>query len=179
MTTTKESTKLFERRCLDCNQNGLSPVTATNHRNRGHRVFWANIETGELYERKPGSGNRYGGSKSDSIGHDGNGHDESMSPEDVINVRSRNTTLLSKVRATVKDSTTVTPEELSNVVFTKKSVEVVLPQIILVAKEACEKEWGWPVMNMSDWLATFCYIMMKKKGIVLGHYSVIEGSNHG
>lgn len=173
---------MWERRCLDCNQTGLSPVTATNHRNRGHRVWWFNTETGELLERKPGAGNRWL-HRDDKDDSDGNGHNGDLPEESATVVKPSVKAPPVRVRTSsvVKDSTTVTPDELSNIVFNKKSVEVVLPQIVLNTKLACEKLFGWPVMNISDFLATFCYVMMKKKGIVVNPpYAVIEKeSEHG
>jgi len=45
--------------------------------------------------------------------------------------------------------------------------------MLQVAKAATEREWGWPVMEVGDWMDTFIYNALKQRGIVIGSYTVV------
>ena len=43
------------------------------------------------------------------------------------------------------------------------------------AKAATEREWNWPELDLGDWLDTFLYEMMKRCGVMLRGYYVVNG----
>ncbi len=55
--------------------------------------------------------------------------------------------------------------------FTPRRFEV-NSTLLWQAKYVCEHEWGWPEMDMGDWLDTFMFYAFKRFGVVLMGYVV-------
>lgn len=72
---------------------------------------------------------------------------------------------------------TATLAEANVVAFVPRRLEV-SSLLLMVAKEVTEREWGWPEMQVGDWLDTYLYWTLRQRGIVVGAYQVI-GGNHG
>lgn len=48
-----------------------------------------------------------------------------------------------------------------------------------LAKRFTELEWGWPVMDMGDWLDTYIYHTLKQRGVTLGYHIENRKDNGG
>jgi len=69
----------------------------------------------------------------------------------------------------------------ANIIRIVPKVFTVNSLLLQVAQKVCETEWGWPEMEMGDFIDTYFYFTMKQRGILLGAYQKLEkqGGNHG
>ena len=77
-----------------------------------------------------------------------------------------------------KIAQTITLEEANVIAFVPKELRTT-STLLQMAKVVTEREWGWPVLEIGDWIDTYLFYTMKQRGIILGGYQVIErGDGH-
>ena len=74
-----------------------------------------------------------------------------------------------KAPASKKPDTTKSLTEATIVTIVPRRLEI-NSTLLLVAKKATEEEWGWPVMEVGQWLDNFLYRALAQRGIVIGSY---------
>jgi len=51
--------------------------------------------------------------------------------------------------------------------------------LLQMTKRICETEWGWPEMDMGDFLDTYLFWTMKQRGVEMGGYQILGKNGNG